>query len=775
MILDHQLTPTITPLYGFTEDSITPKGKITLAVEMGESPRTTTNFMEFLIVDSRSAYHGVLGRPALKELGAAEPRDIHVVIADVVMADVLGDALTEQEDVDMIDAPPNAEVLVIDEIDPRIMEHEPQASPVKELESFSVDPRDPSKVLKVGKCLANILKEKIKDFLSKNLDVFAWKYEDMVGIDPKVSCHHLKIDPKVAPHRQKRRALNPERYEALKEEVQKLIQNGFIRKATYPRWVSNPILVRKNNGKWRVCIDFTNLNRACPKDSFPLLRIDQLVDSTTGHELLSFMDAKTMEVYVNDMLVKSLEAEDHIKHLNSTFQILRRYRMRLNPHKCAFGVASGKFLGYTVNQRGIEANPEKIEALCKMRSPQKSKEVQSLTGRWTEECEEAFQCLKKHLGQAPLLSKPKPNDILQLYLAVSNEAISSVLIRKEGSTQLPVYYTSKALLSPETCYPGMEKLALVLQKPDASGKLLKWAVELSEFDLVFKARAAIKGQALADFVAEFANLPEVDEIMEPIEPPTWNLFIDGSAGEVGSRARVVLISPEGHKLTSAVRFGFKATNNVAEYEALLAGLRLATEMQIPRIENAHVDALSKLASSKDSELLTVVPIEYLLLPSIEAPTVMWVVGTPAWMQPIVAYLKDQCVGGEKATYILREVHEGGYYWPTLKQDALEFVRKCDKCERFSPVQRQPSQELTTVSSPWPFSKWGVDLIGSLPKSRGGASFAIVAIDYFTKWVEAEPLEKITEANNSKARHKEALLHTSPPTSKRPSRGREQDD
>ncbi|XP_022855998.1 uncharacterized protein LOC111377175 [Olea europaea var. sylvestris] len=250
-------------------------------------------------------------------------------------------------------------------------------------------------------------------------------------------------------------------------------------------------------------------------------------------------------------------------------------------------------------------------------------------------------------------------------------------------------------------------LRQVLQKPDTSGRLLKWAVELSEFDLVFKTRAAIKGQALANFVAEFANLPEVDEIMEPIEPPTWNLFIDGSAGDVGSGAGVVLISPEGHKLTSVVRFRFKATNNAAEYEALLAGLRLAIEMQvkrllissnsqlIPHIENAHVDALSKLASSKDSELLTVVPIEHLLLLSIEAPTVTWVAGTPAWMQPIVAYLKDQrsfsspllqYVGGEEATYILREVHEG----------------------RFSPVQRQPSQELTTVSSPWPFSKWDND-------------------------------------------------------------------
>lgn len=192
----------------------------------------------------------------------------------------------------MIDIPPEQkELSMIDEIDPRVIEYEPQETLIEEIESFSINPRNPAKVLKVGVGLSNDIKEKLKDFLHKNLDVFVWRHEDTVGIDPKVSCHHLKIDPKVAPHRQKRRALNLERYEALKEEVQKLIKNGFIREVIYPKWVSNSVLVKKQNDKWRVCIDFTNLNKACPKDSFPLPRIDQLVDSTTGHELLSFMDA----------------------------------------------------------------------------------------------------------------------------------------------------------------------------------------------------------------------------------------------------------------------------------------------------------------------------------------------------------------------------------------------------------------------------------------------------------------------------------------------------
>lgn len=145
---------------------------------------------------------------------------------------------------------------------------------MEELETFPVNPEDPNQVLRIGKSLSPEAKTEMIRFLKGNLDVFAWKHEDMVGIDPRISCHHLNINPSYAPHRQKRRTLNPERYEALKDEVSKLSHSGFIREAIYPRWISNPVLVKKSSGKWRVCVDFTNLNKACPKDSFPLPRID---------------------------------------------------------------------------------------------------------------------------------------------------------------------------------------------------------------------------------------------------------------------------------------------------------------------------------------------------------------------------------------------------------------------------------------------------------------------------------------------------------------------
>ena len=121
--------------------------------------------------------------------------------------------------------------------------------------------------------------------------MFAWAYSDMEGIDPSVMSHRLNVDPSRKPVRQKRRAMDIERYQALKEEVDKLLSNNLIRESFYPSWLANPVLFKKLNGKWMTCVDFTDLNKACPKNSFPLPRIDQLVDATSGHALLSFMNA----------------------------------------------------------------------------------------------------------------------------------------------------------------------------------------------------------------------------------------------------------------------------------------------------------------------------------------------------------------------------------------------------------------------------------------------------------------------------------------------------
>ena len=162
--------------------------------------------------------------------------------------------------------------------------------PSEELEPVSLDD-DPEHLAYIGSKLAEDLKGLLTRFLRHNKDVFAWKHDDMGGIDPTIITHRLNASPSFKPVKQKRRSFVPEGQKAINKEVDKLLQAGAIREVEYPEWLANVVLVKKANGKWRLCIDFTNINKACPKDSFPLPRIDLIVDATAGHELLSFMDA----------------------------------------------------------------------------------------------------------------------------------------------------------------------------------------------------------------------------------------------------------------------------------------------------------------------------------------------------------------------------------------------------------------------------------------------------------------------------------------------------
>ena len=149
------------------------------------------------------------------------------------------------------------------------------AEPTEALENIPLDESNPERYTKVGADLEEKNKKDLVQFLKKNIDVFAWSHEDMPGIDPSVITHHLNVCPSFKSVRQKKR----------------LMAAKFIRKVYYLDWLASVVMVKKANGKWRMCVDFTDLNKACPKDSYPLPRIDQLMDSTAGHKLLSFMDA----------------------------------------------------------------------------------------------------------------------------------------------------------------------------------------------------------------------------------------------------------------------------------------------------------------------------------------------------------------------------------------------------------------------------------------------------------------------------------------------------
>ena len=127
--------------------------------------------------------------------------------------------------------------------------------------------------------------------LKRNVEVFAWDAYEALGLDPKFICHHLNVDPLVTPKKQPSRCPSNEHVEAIKSEVVKLNQAEAIKEIFYIQWLANTVVVKKKTGKWRVCVDFTDLNKACPKDPFPMPRIDQLVDATVGHPQMSFLDA----------------------------------------------------------------------------------------------------------------------------------------------------------------------------------------------------------------------------------------------------------------------------------------------------------------------------------------------------------------------------------------------------------------------------------------------------------------------------------------------------
>ena len=268
------------------------------------------------------------------------------------------------------------------------------------------------------------------EFLKINIDVFAWDACDALGIDPAFICHHLNVNPSIAPKNQPPWRPSREHAEAIRDEVMKLKHARAIKEVFYPEWSANTVVVKKKSEEWRVCVDFTDLNKACPKDLFPMPWIDQLLDATAGHPRMSFLDAfqgyhqislaledqektifvtptgnyhykimsfglknagstyqrmmtrmfkpqlgKNIEIYIDDMVVKSKVVSEHLEDLGGTFNVLRRHKLRLNASKCSFGMRSGKFLGYMVTHRRIEVNPDQIKAINDLKPPRNAKEV----------------------------------------------------------------------------------------------------------------------------------------------------------------------------------------------------------------------------------------------------------------------------------------------------------------------------------------------------------------------------------------------------------------
>ncbi|XP_068476980.1 uncharacterized protein [Phaseolus vulgaris] len=362
------------------------------------------------------------------------------------------------------------------------------------------------------------------------------------------SSHHGPQGPTCATEERK---FNEERRLVVQEDTKKLLSAGHIREIQYPEWLANVVLVKKANGKWRMCVDFTNLNKARPKDSYPLPSIDALVDSASGCKMLSFLDAfsgynqikvhprdeckttfmtetccyyykvmpfglknvgatyqrlmdkvlapmlgRNVQAYIDDMVVTSQERVRHTADLEELFATIAKYRLKLNPEKCVFEVEAG-------------AGPDPETYILRKQGPARAG------------------------GEVSIFGEGGPD---------------GGVLGQEAPSLLPKLYGNDGPPHPEG-----------VTKARCRGRMVRWAVELSEFDILYEPRGSIKGQVYADFVAELS--PGSTQQEEEVGSQ-WVLSVDRSSNQQGSGAGVVLEGPNDLLVEQALKFTFKQPKEI---------------------------------------------------------------------------------------------------------------------------------------------------------------------------------------------------------------------
>ncbi|RVW23466.1 Retrovirus-related Pol polyprotein from transposon 297 [Vitis vinifera] len=542
--------------------------------------------------------------------------------------------------------------------------------------------KDQPRELKIGSLLSTEERDRLIHLLRSYLDVFAWSYEDMPG-----------------------ERGNP-----------KQLSVGFISVVEYPEWLANVVPVPKKDGKVRpfdvvfhgwilgynqILMALEDMEktafitewgtycyRVMPFGLKNAGTTYQRAATTLFHDMMH----RDVEVYVDDMIVKSRGRADHLDALERFFERIRKFRLRLNPKKCTFGVTSGKLLGHMVSDRGIEVDPDKIKAILDMPVPRTEKEIGGFLGRLqyisrfiARLTDIAFEKIKEYLLSPPILVPPMPGRPLLLYLSVSDMALGCMLAQlNDSGKERAIYYLSKRMLEYEMRYVMIERMCLA---PALTGRLMRWLVLLTEFDIQYVSQKSIKGSIVADHLA---SLPISEG--RPVDDD----FPD-----------------EEFIAMTSLSDRHPATNNIVEYEACILGLETALSLTLDRWRQrsrmtylgimtfiSSLDLAHTLRRSADGMLL-------LCLDRSSADRVM---------REVHAGVCGPHMGGHM---LARKIMRTGYFWLTMETDCCQFVQKCPECQIHGDLIHATAIRITRFD------------------------LAMAVFNYFTKWMEAASYARLT--------------------------------
>ncbi|RVW58039.1 hypothetical protein CK203_106958 [Vitis vinifera] len=519
----------------------------------------------------------------------------------------------------------------------------------------------------------------MQNILRQNHDIFAWAHSDMKGIHPSIASHKLNVFSTARPVRQRIRRFHPERQRVIQNEIDKLLEAGFIREVSYPDWLENIVVIRL----WIPLPARDALFLGC------LLRISSIPMSPDEEEKTAFITPHGLYCY------KVMPFG--LKNAGATYQ---RLMTKIFKPLIGHSVECWQISGFMVSQRGIEVSPDQVKAVMETPPPRNKKELQRLTGklvalgrfiaRFTDELRPFFLAIRKAGAHGPI-----PKEKLYMYLRYQNgqSAFYSAALTQGAETYL-------------LCQQGI-----------------------------------------------------------------------GRRSGVG----LLLQSPTGEHLEQAIRLGFSASNNEAEYEAILSGLDLALALSVSKLRifsdsQLVVKHVQEEYEAKDARMARYLAKKFPPAIPLRQPS-----GWPRMDDDITEYIRTgtlpgdlkqahkvrvqaarftligghlykrsftgpylRCLGHSEAQYVLAELHEGicgnhsggrslahrahsqGYYWPTMKKDAAAYVKRCDKCQRYAPIPHMPSTTLKSISGPWPFAQWGMDIVGPLPAAPAQKKFLLVA-------------------------------------------------